>query len=69
MGGRVGGCLKMEIRLSQPQLKLKLSWVEAELGNIIYKYIYKDFGMIRCGKNNILEIGENVPASFTLTDT
>ena len=26
-GGWVG-CLKMEIRLSQPQLKLKLSWVE-----------------------------------------
>ena len=30
LGGRVG-CLKMEIRLSQPQLKLKLSWVELRL--------------------------------------
>ena len=34
MGGRVAGwvgCLKMEIGLSQPQLKLKLSWVELRL--------------------------------------
>ena len=34
---RVGGwvaCLKLEIKLSQPQFKLKLSWIEAELGNI-----------------------------------
>ena len=27
-------CLKLEIKLSQPQFKLKLSLVEAELGNI-----------------------------------
>ena len=25
VGGRSGGCLKLEIKLSQPQLKLKLS--------------------------------------------
>ena len=31
--------------------------------------IYKGFGMIRWGKNYILKIGENVPASITLTDT
>ena len=27
-----GGCLKLEIKLSQPQLKLKLSWVELNWG-------------------------------------
>ena len=31
VGGRMGGCLNLKIRLSQPQLKLKLSWVELRL--------------------------------------
>ena len=37
----------------------------------IGKQLVKDnnFEMISCKKNNILKIGENVPASTTLTDT
>ena len=40
VGGRVAW-VKLEIKLSQPQLKLKLSLVEAELGNFSGNFIYR----------------------------